>query len=94
MPSSSAIASRSKLSLMSARMGLGGTGDGVAFFTYAVERGRLLGNYYEGYVLSRWMGVYNRLCEGGRYSLACLFWGFKKIVKKRLPRYELIDEEE
>ena len=81
-------------SLVSARGLLCGMDDGVALLGFAGERGCFSAECYEGYELTRWLGIYDRLCKRGRYRLAYLFWGFKKIVKGLLSHYELISEEE
>ena len=81
-------------SLVSARGLLGGMDDGVALLAFAGEQGCFSVECYEGYELTRWLALYDRLCKKGRYRCAYLFWGFKKIVKSRLSRYDLIGEEE
>ena len=81
-------------SLVSARGLLGGMGDGVALLAFAGEQACFSVECYEGYELSRWLRIYDRLCKRGSYRLAYLFWGFKKIVKGRLTNYELIGEGE
>ena len=81
-------------SLVSARGLHGGMDDGVALLAFAGEQGCFSSECYEGYELTRWLALYDRLCKKGRYRCAYLFWGFKKIVKSRLSRYDLIGEEE
>ena len=81
-------------SLVSARGLLSGMDDGVALLTFAGEQGCFSSECYEGYELTRWLALYDRLCKKGRYRCAYLFWGFKKIVKSRLSRYDLIGGEE
>ena len=81
-------------SLVSARGLLGGMDDGVALLGFAGERGCFSDECYDGYEVSRWLGIYDRLCKRGSYRLAYLLWGFKKIVKGQLTNYELIGEEE
>ena len=85
---------QSIVSLVSTRGLLGGMGDGMALLAFAGEQGCFSAECYEGYELTRWLGIYDRLCKRGRYRLAYLFWGFKKIVKGLLSHYELIGEEE